>query len=104
MITFQFIIHECPAAAIDAFVAEARRVAAPGGVVCFVDNNPRSATIQNLPPALFTLMKSTEPWSDEYYAYDLEDAMRRAGFGDVVTVEADHRHRAVFGLAPPPPE
>lgn len=31
-----------------------------------------SATIQNLPPAIFTLMKSTEPWSDEYYSYDLE--------------------------------
>ena len=63
LITFQFIIHECPAAAIDAFVAEAARVAAPGGVVCFVDNNPKSKTIQNLPPALFTLMKSTEPVS-----------------------------------------
>lgn len=25
----------------------------------------RSKTIQNLPPALFLLMKSTEPWSDE---------------------------------------
>jgi hypothetical protein len=45
-------------------------------------------------------MKSTEPWSDEYYSYDLEAAMRGAGFGDVLTTEADHRHRVVCGVAP----
>lgn len=58
----------------------------------------RSKTIQNLPPVIFSLMKSTEPWSDEYYSYDLEQAMREAGFQDVLTTEADHRHRVVCGL------
>lgn len=100
MVTFQFIAHECPQNALTAFVQEARRIVKPGGVLCFVDNNPRSKTIQNLPPALFTLMKSTEPWSDEYYSFDLEAAMSAAGFEDVYTVEADHRHRAVFGSVP----
>ena len=60
----------------------------------------RSKTIQNLPPALFTLMKSTEPHSDLYYQMDIEAAMRDAGFLYVFTKEADHRHRAVLGLAP----
>ena len=60
----------------------------------------RSETIQNLPPALFTLLKSTEPHSDLYYQMDVEAAMRDAGFQYVVTKEADHRHRAVLGLAP----
>ena len=60
----------------------------------------RSKTIQNLPPALFTLMKSTEPHSDLYYQMDIEAALRDAGFQHVVTKEADHRHRAVLGLAP----
>ena len=59
----------------------------------------RSKTIQNLPPALFTLMKSTEPWSDVYYAMDVEAAMCAASFSHVETREADHRHRAVLGLA-----
>lgn len=59
----------------------------------------RSRTIQNLPPVLFTLMKSTEPWSDEYYSFDLEEALRAAGFKDVLTTETDHRHRTVFGIA-----
>jgi SAM-dependent methyltransferase len=102
MVVFSFIAHECPQSALDAFVAEARRIIAPGGVVVFVDNNPRSKTIQNLPPVLFTLMKSTEPWSDEYYSYDLEGALRASGFADVVTTEADHRHRTVFGRVPTP--
>lgn len=61
------------------------------------DNNPRSKVIQNLPPVLFTLMKSTEPWSDEYYAFDLEAEMRAAGLKGVVTVESDPRHRAILG-------
>ena len=55
----------------------------------------RSAVIQNLPPVLFTLMKSTEPWSDEYYVLDLEEVMRDAGLQDVVTVASDPRHRTV---------
>lgn len=98
LVAFNFIIHECPQAAIRDFVSEAKRLLPAGGVVAFVDNNPKSKTIQNLPPAIFTLMKSTEPWSDEYYSFDLEAALREAGFRDVVTVETDHRHRAVMGI------
>jgi hypothetical protein len=32
----------------------------------------RSKVIQNLPPVIFTLMKSTEPHSDVYYTFDVE--------------------------------
>ncbi|KXZ45183.1 hypothetical protein GPECTOR_57g473 [Gonium pectorale] len=85
-------------AAIDSFIAESSRVLRPGGVLAFIDNNPKSSTIQNLPPAIFTLMKSTEPWSDEYYSYDLEAGMRAAGFKEVITIETDHRHRCVMGI------
>lgn len=98
LVAFQFVIHECPQQTIRDFIAEGRRLLKPGGVLAFVDNNPRSATIQNLPAPIFTLMKSTEPWSDEYYSFDLEAAMREEGCGEVVTVETDHRHRAVMGL------
>jgi len=34
----------------------------------------RSKVIQTLPPAIFTLMKSTEPHSDVYYTFDVEVA------------------------------
>jgi len=65
-----FLFHELPQDATAAVLAEAHRVLRPGGVFAMVDNNPRSEVIQNLPPALFTLMKSTEPHSDQYYTHD----------------------------------
>jgi SAM-dependent methyltransferase len=55
----QYIAHECPQAAIRAFIAEARRVLRPGGVIAIVDNNPRSPRLQSMPAAMFTLMKSS---------------------------------------------
>jgi hypothetical protein len=60
-----------------------------------VDNNPQSPVIQNLPPVLFTLMKSTEPWSDDYYTFDVEVALTDAGFEMPITVASDPRHRTI---------
>jgi ubiquinone/menaquinone biosynthesis C-methylase UbiE len=97
LITLQFIIHECPGAVIESLVNEARRLLRPGGIIALTDNDPRSPVIQGLPPVLFTLMKSTEPHSDEYYQYDVEMAMREAGFVGVVTTRSDPRHRTVMG-------
>jgi hypothetical protein len=57
----------------------------------------RGGRVQGLPPALFTLMKSTEPHSDAYYTMDVEQAMRDAGFSHVHTVSSDPRHRTVLG-------
>jgi hypothetical protein len=56
------------------------RLLRPGGHLAIVDNNPQSSVIQNLPPVLFTLMKSTEPWSDDYYTFNVEAAMQSVGF------------------------
>ena len=78
-------------------LSEMYRITAPNGVIAITDNNPKSAVIQNLPPVLFTLMKSTEPHSDQYYSYDVEEAMRMAGFKDVTTIETDPRHRTIIG-------
>jgi hypothetical protein len=91
-------------------------------MVAITDNNPKSPVIQNLPPALFTLMKSTEPWTDEYYVFDIgkvtpeiyyqpnrtiylftytsvcspEQALVDAGFVDVRTEATDPRHRTIL--------
>jgi ubiquinone/menaquinone biosynthesis C-methylase UbiE len=97
LITVQFVMHECPAAVISNLIAECRRLLRPGGVLALADNNPKSKVIQNLPPVLFTLMKSTEPWSDEYYRVDVEACMGSAGFKGVRTEESDPRHRVVLG-------
>lgn len=37
----QFVIHECPPAAINDLVAEALRLLRPGGVLLLSDNDPR---------------------------------------------------------------
>ncbi|HSM84280.1 MAG TPA: class I SAM-dependent methyltransferase [Nodosilinea sp.] len=98
LVTLQFVVHELPRTATRAIFAEARRLLRPGGALAIVDNNPKSPVIQALPPVLFTLMKSTEPWSDDYYTFDLEAALEAAGFAVTVVVASDPRHRALVAV------
>lgn len=100
LVTLQFVIHELPRQATTAIFREALRILKPGGVIGVVDNNPASPVIQNLPPVLFTLMKSTEPWSDDYYTFDVETAMQEVGFAYQTTVASDPRHRTIIALKP----
>lgn len=55
---------------------------------------------QELSPVLFTLMKSTELFLDEYYMLDLEETMRQAGFVNVHSILTDPRHRTVTATVP----
>lgn len=100
LVTLQFVTHELPRQAAQAIFQEALRVLRPGGYIAIVDNNPKSPVIQNLPAVLFTLMKSTEPWSDDYYTLDVEATMQAVGFEHVVTVPSDPRHRTIVGRKP----
>ncbi|AFZ60437.1 class I SAM-dependent methyltransferase [Anabaena cylindrica FACHB-243] len=95
LVTLQFVTHELPSFASQAIFQEALRLLRPGGCFAIVDNNPKSPVIQNLPPVLFTLMKSTEPWSDEYYMFDIEGTLQTIGFEVLTTVSTDPRHRAI---------
>ena len=98
VVTLQFLIHELPRQASIAIFREVLRILKPNGVIAIVDNNPASPVIQNLPPALFVLMKSTEPWSDDYYTFDVEAALSQVGFDYKTTVPSDPRHRTIIAV------
>ncbi|RLN41416.1 uncharacterized protein C2845_PM01G44910 [Panicum miliaceum] len=93
LVSLAYVCHECPARAITGLVKEAFRVLRPGGTIALTDNS-------ELSPVLFTLMKSTEPFLDEYYMLDLEETMRQVGFVNVCSILTDPRHRTVTATMP----
>jgi len=95
VVSLAFVIHECPEYATADLMKEAHRILKPGGTFVMTDNNPASPVIQKLPPALFTLMKSTEPHSNEYYTIDVQQMLKDAGFEHVCQEQTDPRHRTV---------
>nr|XP_043624228.1 uncharacterized protein LOC122595837 [Erigeron canadensis] len=100
MVSIAYVLHECPARAIKNLVKEAFRLLRPGGTFAITDNSPKSKRLQELSPVLFTLMKSTEPFLDEYYLLDLEKAVEDAGFVNVQTTLTDPRHRTLTATVP----
>lgn len=100
LVTLQFLLHELPHQPSREIFQEVLRILRPGGCLAIVDNNPKSEVIQNLPPALFILMKSTEPWSDEYYTFDVERTLQEVGFNYKITVPSDPRHRTIIAIKP----
>jgi ubiquinone/menaquinone biosynthesis C-methylase UbiE len=100
LVTLQFVTHELPHNASKEIFTEALRLLRPGGCIALVDNNPFSPVIQNLSPILFTLMKSTEPWSDDYYSFDIETALSQVGFEKAITIASDPRHRTIISRKP----
>jgi ubiquinone/menaquinone biosynthesis C-methylase UbiE len=95
LITLQFVCHELPAAATAAVLREAARLLRPGGVIALVDQDPDSAVIRRLPAPIATLLKSTEPYLEDYFRLDLPAALREAGFQAVRRQACDPRHRVL---------
>jgi Methylase involved in ubiquinone/menaquinone biosynthesis len=89
------IFHELPQRAAVAILKEARRILRPGGHFALMDMNPRSEIYARMPPYILTLLKSTEPYLDEYFALDLEQALVDAGFEQPTVISNSPRHRTV---------
>lgn len=100
VVSLRYVLHECPERTIIALLKEAFRLLRPGGTIALNDIAPKSKILQELSPVLFTLMKSTEPFLDEYCLTDLEGRIREAGFVNVTSVLTDPRHRTVTGTVP----
>ena len=98
LVSLQFVCHELPQAATRAVLAEAFRLLRPGGVLLMVDQDPGSSVLQRLPAPVATLLKSTEPFIEQYFALDLPAALQEAGFRNPRIQACDPRHRVIACL------
>lgn len=95
LISAFLIFHELPQSAAKAIFAEARRLLRPGGYLTLMDMNPQAEAYQKMPPYILTLLKSTEPYLDEYFTLDLHSALEEAGFASPTITPNSPRHRTV---------
>eukprot|EP00271_Cylindrocystis_brebissonii_P003503 TRINITY_DN1454_c0_g1_i6.p1 TRINITY_DN1454_c0_g1~~TRINITY_DN1454_c0_g1_i6.p1 ORF type:complete len:170 (-),score=30.58 TRINITY_DN1454_c0_g1_i6:455-964(-) len=95
LITLASVVHECPLDATRAIFREAHRLLRPGGTFACFDNAPNSKALQNIPPAVFTLLRATEPYILEYYRADLQKVAEEAGFRHVTCALTSPRHRTL---------
>lgn len=87
--------HELPHSATREIFREARRLLRPKGHLTIQCMNPQSKAYQKMPPYVFTLFKSTEPYLDEYFTLDIEQALIDAGFQTPTITPSSPRHRTV---------
>lgn len=93
------LFHELPQDAAIAILQEARRLLRPGGYLAIMDMNPRSQVYAKMPPYILTLLKSTEPYLDQYFALNLEEAIVQAGFAQPSLTCNSPRHRTLIAQA-----
>lgn len=84
--------HELPQSATRQIFHEARRLLRPGGYLAIMDMNPKSQVFAKMPPYILTLLKSTEPYLDEYFALDIQQALVEAGFTAPTITSNSPRH------------
>lgn len=89
------LLHEMPQDTTRRILREARRLLRPGGSLAVMDMNPECSAYQTMPAAIMTLLKSTEPYLDAYFSFDLTRELEAAGFDQVSSRPCSPRHRAV---------
>lgn len=65
--------------------------------MAITDMNPQSEVYTKMPPFVLALLKSTEPYLDEYFALDMEQIFQDAGFAAPTSVCNSARHRTLIG-------
>lgn len=93
------LFHELPQQAAKQILREVRRLLRPGGYLTIMDMNPRSEIYAKMPAYILTLLKSTEPYLDEYFTFDLEKAIVDAGFQAPTITPNSPRHRTIVAQA-----
>jgi ubiquinone/menaquinone biosynthesis C-methylase UbiE len=95
LVSIFLMCHELPQSATRQIFQEARRLLRSNGYLAIMDMNPQSEIYAKMPPYILTLLKSTEPYLDEYFALDIEQTLIDAGFQDVMITPNTPRHRTI---------
>lgn len=96
LVSIFLMCHELPQFATKQIFTEARRVLRPGGHLAIMDMNPKSEIYKKMPTYVFTLLKSTEPYLDEYFTLDIEQVLVECGFKKPNITVNSPRHRTVI--------
>ncbi|BCL39054.1 class I SAM-dependent methyltransferase [Nostoc sp. MS1] len=96
LVSLFLICHELPQSATRDIFAEVRRLLRPGGHISIMDMNPQSEAYRKMPPYILTLLKSTEPYLDQYFTLDIGQALVEAGFQTPTITPNSPRHRTII--------
>ncbi len=96
LVSCSLIFHELPQSAAIAIFHEAKRLLRPGGYFAMMDMNPQSDVYSSMPPYILTLLKSTEPYLDQYFTLNIAEELDIAGFDAPFVVPNTARHRTVI--------
>jgi ubiquinone/menaquinone biosynthesis C-methylase UbiE len=95
LVSIYLTCHELPQSATRQIFTEARRVLRANGYLAIKCMNPQSEAFQKMPRYVFTLLKSTEPYLDEYFTLDIKQTLIDAGFQTPTITPSSPRHRTV---------
>ena len=99
LVSMCLVCHELPQKATREIFREARRLLRVGGHLTIMDMNPQSEVYAKMPPYILTLLKSTEPYLDQYFGLDIEQALVDAGFAQPTITCNTVRHRTIVAEA-----
>ncbi|MEK0180039.1 MAG: class I SAM-dependent methyltransferase [Oscillatoriales cyanobacterium] len=99
LVSIFLVCHELPQKATMEIFLEARRLLRDGGHLTIMDMNPKSEIYAKMPPYILTLLKSTEPYLDQYFGLDIEQALVDCGFAAPTITCNTPRHRTIVAEA-----
>ncbi|MEG4517478.1 MULTISPECIES: class I SAM-dependent methyltransferase [unclassified Microcoleus] len=99
LVSMCLVCHELPQKATREIFREARRLLRVGGHLTIMDMNPQSEVYAKMPPYILTLLKSTEPYLDQYFGLDMEQALVDSGFAQPTITCNTVRHRTIVAEA-----
>ena len=99
LVSMCLVCHELPQKATREIFREARRLLRVGGHLTIMDMNPQSEVYAKMPPYILTLLKSTEPYLDQYFGLNIEQALVDSGFAQPTITCNTVRHRTIVAEA-----